>query len=92
MRELKHHEKKLLRKVNFFDWKRENNLREISVIRKYHVQDRDDYQRYNRIVGRITSLVSKIQLLPPKDTFRIKLTEQLLDKLYFCKKLPNGID
>jgi U3 small nucleolar ribonucleoprotein protein IMP3 len=37
MRELKHHEKKLLRKVNFYDWKRENNIREISVLRKYHV-------------------------------------------------------
>ncbi len=51
MRELKFHEKKLLRKVNFFDWKRENNIHEIKVIRKYHIQDRDDYQRYNRICG-----------------------------------------
>ena len=37
MRELKFHEKKLLRKVNQFDWKRENNIREIKVLRKYHV-------------------------------------------------------
>jgi U3 small nucleolar ribonucleoprotein protein IMP3 len=60
MRDLKFHEKKLLRKVNQYDWKRENNVREISVLRKYHVSDRDDYGRYNKICGMITGMVAKI--------------------------------
>lgn len=46
MRELKFHEKKLLKKVNFFDWKNENNLHELKVVRRYHLQDREDYTKY----------------------------------------------
>ena len=31
MRKLKHHEKKLLKKVDFLQWKRENSHRELEV-------------------------------------------------------------
>ena len=31
MRQLKYHEKKLLRKVDFLQWKNENNQRELQV-------------------------------------------------------------
>jgi len=31
MRKLKHHEHKLLKKVDFLNWNRENNLRELQV-------------------------------------------------------------
>lgn len=40
---LKHHEAKLLRKVDFLTWSHEDNLREISVMRRYHIAKRDDY-------------------------------------------------
>lgn len=43
MRKLKFHEQKLLKKVDFLTWKQENNLREIKVLRRYHIQDREDY-------------------------------------------------
>ena len=43
MRKLKHHEQKLLKKVNFFDWKKEDDLREIQILRRYHIQRREDY-------------------------------------------------
>lgn len=33
MRQLKHHEQKLLKKVNFLRWKNEHNLRELQVSR-----------------------------------------------------------
>lgn len=45
MRELKHHEKKLLRKHDFLQWKKEKNIREIKVLRRYMIQDREDYVR-----------------------------------------------
>ena len=51
VRKLKHHESKLLKKVDMHHFKRESTLREISVMRRYHVQDRDDYRKYNKIVG-----------------------------------------
>ncbi|KAI9622799.1 hypothetical protein H4Q26_015083 [Puccinia striiformis f. sp. tritici PST-130] len=40
MRQLKHHEKKLLKKVDFLQWKNDSTLREAKVMRRYHVQRR----------------------------------------------------
>ncbi|BBH00177.1 Alpha-L RNA-binding motif/Ribosomal protein S4 family protein [Prunus dulcis] len=45
MRKLKFHEKKLLKKVNFLDWKREGGHREAQVLQRYHVTGRDDYKK-----------------------------------------------
>jgi hypothetical protein len=44
-RPLKHHEQKLLRKVDFLQWKKERSAREMKVLRKYLVQNRDDYTK-----------------------------------------------
>jgi U3 small nucleolar ribonucleoprotein protein IMP3 len=82
MRQLKHHEKKLLKKVNFLQYRNEGNLREIQVMRRYHITNRDDYAKYNQIAGRITSLVNTLKKLDAKDSVRIDLTDRLLDKLY----------
>ena len=49
---------------------------------RYHLQDRQDYTHYNKIAGLVTALISKIKQLPPDDSFRIKATEQLLQKLH----------
>lgn len=45
MRKLKHHEQKLLKKVNFLEWKHERAGRELHVMRKYHITGRDDYKK-----------------------------------------------
>lgn len=82
MRQLKHHEKKLLRKVDLYSWKGEDNLRVAKILRRYHVQNREDYTSYSRIVGMVTKLSAKIKTLPSDDSFRIAMTEQLLQKLY----------
>lgn len=82
MRQLRHHEKKLLKKVDFFSWKSDSNIRESKIIRKYNLKDREDYSRYNKIVGNITKLVTMLINLPKDDLNRIEITEQLLKKLY----------
>jgi U3 small nucleolar ribonucleoprotein protein IMP3 len=82
MRQLKYHEKKLLRGVDFYSWKGEDNLRVAKIMRKYHLQKREDYIAYNRLVGHVTSLAAKLKTLPPADTFRIAMTDQLLTKIY----------
>ena len=51
MRKLKHHEQKLLKHTDFLNWKKDQNVRELQVIRRYHIQDRDDYVKYNKVVG-----------------------------------------
>ena len=82
MRQLKHHEKKLLKKVDFFSWKSDQNVREAQIIRKYFLQDREDYTKYNKIVGSITKLVSKLKDLPANDEKKVQMSEQLVHKLY----------
>ena len=82
MRKLKFHEEKLLKKTNFLEWKKDSNLKEIAVLRRYHVQDREDYAKYNRLVGQVTKLIAKIKTLKQDDEYRIAKTEQLTNKLF----------
>ncbi|PNH12075.1 U3 small nucleolar ribonucleoprotein imp3 [Tetrabaena socialis] len=88
MRQLKYHEKKLLKKVDFLRWKSDDNVRELQVMRRYHIQDRDDYKKYNKITGMITKLTNMLKQLDPKDTTRIELTDRLLEKLHNMAVLP----
>jgi U3 small nucleolar ribonucleoprotein protein IMP3 len=81
MRQLKYHESKLLKKVDFYNWKTENS-RENQVLRTYHLSDRQEYIKYNRLAGVIKKLTTKLSLLHPKDPYRAKLTDKLLEKCY----------
>jgi U3 small nucleolar ribonucleoprotein protein IMP3 len=51
VRKLKHHEQKLLRKVDFTTYAGDNNHRDATVIRRYAIQKPGDYQKYNRLCG-----------------------------------------
>jgi len=82
MRTLKHHESKLLKKVDFLRWKSDDSIREGEIMRRYGIEKREDYMRYNKIVGEIHKLVHKVKSLDPADPFRIKMTDMLLHKLY----------
>jgi U3 small nucleolar ribonucleoprotein protein IMP3 len=82
VRKFKYHEQKLLKKVDFLQWKTDQTLQEIKVMRRYHLQNRDDYTKYNRLCGHIQSLGNKISLLDPKDPFREEMTDRLLEKLF----------
>ncbi|RUS21648.1 30S ribosomal protein S4 [Endogone sp. FLAS-F59071] len=82
MRQLKFHEQKLLKKVNFLQWKHDDNIREIKVMRRYHIQKREDYIKYNKLCGQIKKLANRISLLNPRDPVRHLKETQLLEKLY----------
>ena len=49
-------------------------------MRRYHIQDRDDYKKYNKLCGEVTKLVSLVKRLDARDSVRIQLTDQLLEK------------
>jgi len=65
-------------------------------MRKYHIQDREDYHkyvhllgpsrkadgRYNKLCGSMRSLVHKLSLLPAQDPFRAQKESEMLNKLY----------
>jgi len=82
VRQFKHHEQKLLKKVDFLNWKQDANLREIKVMRRYHIQDRDDYHKYNKLVGSLRAFANRLALLPSQDPFRGRMESSLLNKLY----------
>lgn len=74
--------RKLLKKVDFLQWKQDANVREIKVMRRYHIQQREDYQAYNRLCGSIRGLAHKLSQLPDEDPFKSKYQGMLLSKLY----------
>ena len=82
MRKLKYHESKLLKRVDFLNWSHENNLREVHVLRRYLIQDREDYHSYNKLVGLVTKLVTLLKKLDERDAVRVEVTDLLLDKLH----------
>ena len=57
------------------------NIREVKVIRRYHIQNREDYVKYNRLVGGIHQVVHKLKKMAPNDPYRITASEQLMQKL-----------
>lgn len=81
-RKLKFHEQKLLKKVDFIQWKKDDTIRENKILRKYHIQKREDYTKYNRLTGSIIQLATKIKDLGPKDPFRGDSIDKLMLKLY----------
>lgn len=84
VRKLKYHEATLLRKLDFINWKSDSNVREVKVLRRYHIQDREDYHTYNKIVGHVTKLTSVLKQLDERDPKRIEFTDRLLNQLYAC--------
>lgn len=71
-----------MKHTDLLNWKKDSNVRELHVIRRYHIQNRDDYQKYNKVVGQIQKLISKLTVLKQGDSYRIAKTRQLVDKLF----------
>uniref|UniRef100_U5EZ58 U3 small nucleolar ribonucleoprotein protein IMP3 n=1 Tax=Corethrella appendiculata TaxID=1370023 RepID=U5EZ58_9DIPT len=92
VRKLKYHEQKLLKKVDFFNWKEDNNLHEVKVLRKYHIQKREDYTTYNKLSRNIRDLAEKISTIDAKHPFRTEMSAQMLEKLYLLGLVPTKWD
>ncbi|RXN27692.1 U3 small nucleolar ribonucleo IMP3 [Labeo rohita] len=88
VRKLKYHEQKLLKKVDFINWEVDNNLHEVKVLRKYHIEKREDYTKYNKLSRNIRELAQKIRDLDEKDGFRAQSTALFLEKLYSVGLIP----
>eukprot|EP00435_Cladocopium_sp_Y103_P010843 s1873_g2.t2 len=73
---------RLLKKVNFYDWKSTKNVRESQILRRYQIEDREDYTKYQKVAKLIMMLCARLRKLKSSDEDRIKMTEILLDKLY----------
>lgn len=89
LRKLRFHEQRLLRKVDFVQYKNEQTVREVRILRKYGLKDRSEYQAYNRLAGEIKHLSAELMKLDVQDKFRIETTEKLLEKLYNMGIIPS---
>ncbi|KAI1929109.1 U3 small nucleolar ribonucleoprotein imp3 [Ophidiomyces ophidiicola] len=82
VRKLKHHEKKLLRKVDLYTYKSDNNHRETTIRQRYHLQDPLDYRKYNALCGSLRQLAHKLSAMDPESPFRKEIESQMLEKLW----------
>ncbi|KAK4882127.1 hypothetical protein RN001_005446 [Aquatica leii] len=92
VRKLKFHEQKLLKKVDFISWQADNNLHEVKILKKYYIQKREDYAKYNKLARTIRELGRKIKEIDPKDPFRTQASARLLEKLYVLGLIPTKWD
>ncbi|KAL1310993.1 hypothetical protein AAFC00_001213 [Neodothiora populina] len=90
VRKLKHHEQKLLRKVDFTSYPSDSNHRQSAIVRRYSVSNPSDYTSYNRLCGQLRQLAHKLTLLPPESAFRRKQEDLLLGKLFDMGILGTG--
>ncbi|KAF0989385.1 hypothetical protein HZS_891 [Henneguya salminicola] len=81
VRKLKHHESKLLKKVNFVKWE-SDNINESKVVRKFVLKTRQEYSCYLKIVACVKKIVKKVLELDPKDPYRHEFQDILTTKLY----------
>jgi len=82
VRKLKHHEQRLLRKVDFTSYPSDATHRASAVIRRYSLGNPADYTSYNRLCGQLRQLAHRLSLLPPESSFRRKQEELMLEKLF----------
>lgn len=90
VRKLKHHEHKLLRKVDFISYPSDATHRDAAIIRRYSLQNPADYTSYSRLCGQARQLAYKLSLLPAESTFRRKQEDLLLEKLFDMGVLGTG--
>ena len=88
VRKLKFHEQKLLRKVDFYNWEASNNLHEAKMMKKYHIQKREEYTLYNKLSRETRDIVRKIKDLDPKSRHRVEMSAAFLEKLYNLGLIP----
>lgn len=82
MRKLKFHEQKLLKKVNFLEWKKTNTTREQLVTTKYLLKERDEYKKYNVVVGMIRKLTETLSRLSDNDSTKLVIAKRLINLLF----------
>ncbi|XP_030387471.1 U3 small nucleolar ribonucleoprotein protein IMP3 [Scaptodrosophila lebanonensis] len=91
VRKLKYHEQKLLKKVDFITWKIDNSAKENKVLRRFHIQKREDYTKYNKLSREVRDLVEKIAKLDAADPFKAEASTMLLNKLYAMGVANNDV-
>ena len=84
MRQLKYHEKKLLKKTDFYDWQNISSIKKAEIVRRYRLRSRAQYAHYEKIIGFISRMGTLLRKLPEQSNFRKHILKQTLNKLFEC--------
>lgn len=82
VRKLKYHESKLLKKVDFVNWKRDKSVHKATLMSQFHIHDEKEFDEYQRAVYNLQKLSQMLQQLPKDDAFRMVITKRICDRLY----------
>lgn len=82
MRELKYHEQKLLKKVNFLEWGSTNSSREQMITGTFFLKSREEYKFYNCLTGKVRKLAESLARLPDNDAVKRLVSKKLINLLY----------
>ncbi|KAK5272552.1 U3 small nucleolar ribonucleoprotein imp3 [Exophiala xenobiotica] len=83
VRKLKHHESRLLRKVDLTTYKSDGpSHREAAVRRRHHLTHPLDYSKYNALAGRLRQTAHLLSNLDPSDPYRVETETIMLEKLH----------
>lgn len=81
VRHLRHHEKKLLKKVDFLQWDQRDDDKERKICHRFAIDKPDEYLAYRKLCAYIRRLADMLKVLPAEDDFRKKTLEHLCIKL-----------
>ena len=89
MRLLKPYERKLLKKVDLFNFSQEKNVKEAQFMRRFRTTRRE-YETYSRLTHKVRRLASLLLNMDKNDPYRMRTSRRLLDKLYEFGVIPSG--
>jgi len=89
VRKLKFHEQKLLKKVDFIDWK-DNNLHENKVLARFSIKKREEYTYYNKLSRELRELAKKLKNMKDANPNKTVFIRRLLGKLYEMGLIPTA--
>lgn len=89
MRELKFHEKKLLKKVNFLEWSQTNTAKEQLATAKYLLKSREEYKEYSKIVAMTRTLTESLARLADNDSTKLLVAKKLINLLFSIGIIDN---
>ncbi|KAI6183294.1 U3 small nucleolar ribonucleoprotein IMP3 [Aphelenchoides bicaudatus] len=89
VRKLKHHEQKLLKKVDFIDWK-DNNLQENKILARFSIKKREEYTYYNKLSRELRELAQKIKNMKDANPNKNIFARRLIGKLYDMGLIPTA--
>eukprot|EP01027_Heterolobosea_sp_BB2_P027471 GEZU01042882.1.p1 GENE.GEZU01042882.1~~GEZU01042882.1.p1 ORF type:complete len:186 (+),score=47.19 GEZU01042882.1:71-628(+) len=88
MRVLAYHEKKLLKKVNFMQYKNDRTPEDTKLIQRYRLKDIEELDKYKRLCHKIKKTVGKIMKVED-NSYRQSRLQIIIDKLYDLGVLRN---